>query len=102
MIDAGQLKIVLRNGRMVFQLSNDVLFDSGQTEIKPGGQQALAQIATVLATIDNGLVLLGIPEFWRMFIQGAAIVLAATADVTIAGQVRNTLRVRRRIARTSP
>ena len=55
----------------------------------------------VLATIDNGLVLLGIPEFWRMFIQGAAIVLAATADVIIAGQVRNTLRVRRRIVRTS-
>ena len=37
-----------------------------------------------------------------MFIQGAAIVLAATADVIIAGQVRNTLRVRRRIARASP
>jgi len=50
----------------------------------------------------DGLVLLGIPEFWRMFIQGAAIVLAATADVLIAGQVRNTLRARRRIARTSP
>jgi chemotaxis protein MotB len=53
MIDAGQLKIVLRNGRMVIQLSNDVLFDSGQTDIKPGGQQALGQIATVLGTIDN-------------------------------------------------
>lgn len=53
MIDAGQLKIVLRNGRMVIQLANDVLFDSGQIEIKPGGQQALGQIATVLASIAN-------------------------------------------------
>ena len=36
-----------------------------------------------------------------MFIQGAAIVLAATADVLIATQVRNSLRARRRLARTS-
>jgi chemotaxis protein MotB len=53
MIDAGQLKIVLRNGRMVIQLANDVLFDSGQTDIKPAGQQPLAQIASVLASISD-------------------------------------------------
>jgi chemotaxis protein MotB len=53
MIDAGQLKVVLRNGRMVIQLANDVLFDSGQTDIKPGGQQALAQIASVLASLQD-------------------------------------------------
>ena len=44
--------------------------------------------AIVLATIDNGLVLLGVPEFWRMFIQGVAIVGAATADVVIAARIR--------------
>jgi chemotaxis protein MotB len=53
MIDAGQLKIVLRNGRMVIQLANDVLFDSGQTDLKLGGQQALAQIASVLASLKD-------------------------------------------------
>jgi chemotaxis protein MotB len=53
MIDAGQLKVTLRNGRMVLQLSNDVLFDSGQTELKPSGAKALAQVATVLKTLDN-------------------------------------------------
>jgi chemotaxis protein MotB len=53
MIDAGQLKVTLRNGRMVIQLANDVLFDSGQTDIKPAGQQALAQVATVLKTIKD-------------------------------------------------
>jgi hypothetical protein len=37
-----------------------------------------------------------------MYIQGAAMVPPATADVLIAGQVRNTLRARRRIARASP
>ncbi len=51
MIDAGQLKIVLRDGRMVLQLANDVLFDSGHTEIKPGGQQALQQVAAGLKTL---------------------------------------------------
>ena len=53
MVDAGQLKIVLRNGRMVIQLANDILFDSGKTEIKTDGKQALAQVATVLMTIPN-------------------------------------------------
>ena len=38
MIDAGQLKITTRNGRLVLQLPNDVLFDSGQTAIKPAGK----------------------------------------------------------------
>ena len=53
MIDAGQLKVTLRNGRMVIQLANDVLFDSGQTEIKPAGEQAIAQVAAILKTINN-------------------------------------------------
>jgi chemotaxis protein MotB len=51
MIDAGQLKVSTRNGRLVLQLPNDVLFDSGQTALKPAGKEALLQIARVLATI---------------------------------------------------
>jgi len=51
MIDAGELKIVTRNGRLVLQLSNDVLFDSGQTVLKPAGKDALVQIAQVLKTV---------------------------------------------------
>ena len=47
----------------------------------------------VLATIDNGLVLLGIPESsGACSFRARRIVLAATADVIIAGQVRSTLR----------
>lgn len=53
MIDAGELKVVLRNGRMVLQLPNDVLFDSGQTQIKNAGKQALTKIATILRTISD-------------------------------------------------
>ncbi|HEX4476317.1 MAG TPA: OmpA family protein [Polyangiaceae bacterium] len=53
MVDAGQLKITLRDGRMVIQLANDVLFDSGQTLLKPEGQKALAEVAAVLKTIPD-------------------------------------------------
>lgn len=53
MIDAGQLELVTRNGRLVLQLSNDVLFDSGQTAIKPAGRSALLQVAKVLATVQG-------------------------------------------------
>jgi chemotaxis protein MotB len=53
MIDAGQLKITLRDGRMVIQLANDVLFDSGQTNLKPEGQKAIKELSAVLKTIPN-------------------------------------------------
>ena len=44
--------------------------------------------ALILATIDNGLVLAGAPEFWRMFIQGSAIVGAITLDSLIDKRMR--------------
>jgi chemotaxis protein MotB len=53
MIDAGKLQVVIREGRMLIALPAEVLFDSGRTEIKPDGQNALAQVATVLATIPD-------------------------------------------------
>jgi chemotaxis protein MotB len=53
MIDSGQLKVVIREGRMLIALSNDVLFDSGRTNIKADGQAALAKVAQVLATFTD-------------------------------------------------
>jgi chemotaxis protein MotB len=53
MVDAGDLAITLRQGRMVLRLSNDVLFDSGRSELKPDGKRALAQVAAILATIPG-------------------------------------------------
>ena len=97
----GTVTVVLASGWELTSLAAAVI---GGVSVAGGSGNVIGAAlgAVVLATIDNGLVLLGIPEFWRMFIQGAAIVLAATADVIIAGQVRSALRVRRRIARTSP
>ena len=42
------LKVVVRNNRMVIQLPGDILFDSGKDELKPGGKDALAQVAEVI------------------------------------------------------
>ncbi len=53
MIDSGQLKVVIRKGRMLIALPNDVLFDSGKVKIKPEGRTALAKVAQVLATITD-------------------------------------------------
>lgn len=53
MIDAGQLKVVIRDGRMLIALPNDVLFDSGKTTVRPEGQVALGKVAQVLAGIPD-------------------------------------------------
>jgi chemotaxis protein MotB len=53
MIDAGELRVLLRDGRMVLSLPNEVLFDSGKAKIKPGGRQALDQVSAVLAGIQG-------------------------------------------------
>jgi chemotaxis protein MotB len=51
--DAGKLKIVARQGRLVLQLQNDVLFDVFKTDIKPAGKAALIEIAQTLKTVPN-------------------------------------------------
>ena len=51
--------------------------------------------AVVLAMIDNGLVLMGVPEFWRMFLAGSAIVAAVTIDVLIEHRIRRVFKTMR-------
>ena len=53
MIDAGDLQITLRSGRMVLVLPNDVLFDSGKASLNAHGKEALSQVAAALATIPG-------------------------------------------------
>ncbi len=52
MIDAGQVRISVRHGRIVLSLHNDVLFDEGKTDLKPDGKKALAEIAQTLKTVS--------------------------------------------------
>ncbi len=53
MIDSGQLKVIIRNGRMIIALPNDILFESGRTDVKKDGKDALAKVAQVLATVPD-------------------------------------------------
>lgn len=53
MIDSGQIKVTIRNGRMLLALPNDVLFDSGKTAVKNEGKEAIAKVAQVLSTIGD-------------------------------------------------
>jgi chemotaxis protein MotB len=48
MIDAGHLKVTTRHGRIVLQLHNDVLFATGDAELKPDGKQAVTDVAATL------------------------------------------------------
>lgn len=53
MIDSGQLRVAIRNGRMIIALPNDILFDSGSTTVKPDGIKALERVAQVLSTVTD-------------------------------------------------
>lgn len=53
MIDNGQLKVQIRNGRMIIALPNDILFDSGSANVKPEGVKALERVAQVLSTVSD-------------------------------------------------
>lgn len=53
LVDAGQLKVVMRSGRMLLELSNDVLFDSGRTELKPAGRAMLVEVAKLLRPMHD-------------------------------------------------
>jgi chemotaxis protein MotB len=47
-IDAGDLDVIVRDGRFIVRLPDDVLFDTGKTDLKPRGAAALAAVATAL------------------------------------------------------
>jgi chemotaxis protein MotB len=59
MVDSGQIKVTIRNGRMLLALPNDVLFDSGKTALKAEGKEAIGKVAQVLATIADRRFLVG-------------------------------------------
>ncbi|MFT3923109.1 MAG: OmpA family protein [Myxococcales bacterium] len=53
MIDSGKLRVRVVRGRMVVELAENILFDSGKDELKKEGQEALTQVASVLSSIAN-------------------------------------------------
>jgi chemotaxis protein MotB len=53
MIESGKLRVRIVRGRMVVELSENILFDSGRADLKTEGQAALTEVATVLASIAD-------------------------------------------------
>lgn len=53
MVDSGKLKVGIRNGRMVVQLSDKILFPSGQARLKKDGKAALQDVTAILKAIPD-------------------------------------------------
>jgi chemotaxis protein MotB len=53
MIASGKLRVRIERGRMVVELSENILFDSGKADLKKEGQTALAEVAGVLSSITD-------------------------------------------------
>lgn len=51
--DAGKLKVVLRQGRMIIELPTDVLFDSGKAEVRAQGKGTIQEVGKILATMPD-------------------------------------------------
>ncbi len=52
-IDAGQVTITELSGKLTVQMSNAILFDSGKTDVKDAGRDALVKVAGVLAGVSD-------------------------------------------------
>lgn len=53
LIDAGQLRVKIVNGRMVVELATDILFASGKAELSDAGKTSLAEVGAVLASLGD-------------------------------------------------
>lgn len=53
MIDSGRLRVRIVRNRMVIELPDSVLFDSGEATLKDSGAQTLVEVAQVLASIGG-------------------------------------------------
>jgi chemotaxis protein MotB len=53
MIASGKLRVRIVRGRMVVELSENILFDSGKSELKKEGTAALQEVAGVLSSIPD-------------------------------------------------
>ncbi len=52
-IQAGSVRIKRRGNDLVVDLADQILFDSGKTEINEGGQKVLSQVAPTLVQLKN-------------------------------------------------
>ncbi len=53
LIDAGKLKVSIREGRMVVELATDILFPSGSATLSKDGKAAIGEVAGLLSSIPD-------------------------------------------------
>lgn len=53
MIQSGRLRVRIDRGRMIVEMSSNVLFPSGSAELSEMGRQTLSELAAVLMTIND-------------------------------------------------
>jgi chemotaxis protein MotB len=99
MTDAGELSVTLRDGRVILQLPNDVLFDSGRSELKPQGKEALQKVAEVLRVLhDRQFQVAGhtdnvpihsarFPSNWELSAARAIVVVELLVDAGVSPQM---------------
>jgi rhamnose transport system permease protein len=90
----GTVTVVLASGWEMTSLAAAVL---GGVSIAGGSGSVIGAAlgAIVLSAIDNGLIMLNFTEFWRMFVQGCAIIAAVAADVVVRRRMQATARAER-------
>jgi chemotaxis protein MotB len=53
LIDAGRLSVSIERGRMVINLPQDILFNSGSADLAAEGRRTLAEVGDVLAELED-------------------------------------------------
>jgi chemotaxis protein MotB len=59
MVAAGKIDVVQRNGRLIVQIAEAILFDVGKSKLKPEGVQALGELAPKLAAVGREFQVMG-------------------------------------------
>lgn len=59
MVDAGTIKVGFREGRLVVELDDAILFDSGRSVLKEEGQAALADLVAPLKEVNREWIVAG-------------------------------------------
>ncbi|WP_437610521.1 OmpA family protein [Sorangium sp. So ce834] len=52
-VDGGKIRVGIRGGLPLLEISSDALFDGARTEVKPAGRKLLAEVAGALRTIAD-------------------------------------------------
>ena len=70
-LEAGRITISNLSGKVVVQVSNAIIFDSGSVEIKDEGKEALIKVAAALAQIEDREIRVEGHTDDRQFLEGA-------------------------------